>query len=96
MDIVTQRDSLWSKSRLYQFSEHYKPFVLSVLKGEFWMNDRFKDLLEKKGYVLMARSNPTFDSLIKGFPVRSRCICPCGMAMLIRARLPTMSSWQNL
>ena len=49
MDIVTQRDSLWSKSRLYQFLEHYKPFVLSVLKGEFWMNDRFKDLLEKKG-----------------------------------------------
>lgn len=68
MDIVTQRDSLWSKSRLYQFSEHYKPFVLSVLKGEFWMNDRFKDLLEKKGYVLMARSNPTFDSLITRIP----------------------------
>ena len=68
MDIVTQRDSLWSKSRLYQFSEHYKPFVLSVLKGEFWMNDRFKDLLEKKGYVLMARSNPMFDSLIKRIP----------------------------
>lgn len=65
MDIVTQRDSLWSKSRLYQFSEHYKPFVLSVLKGEFWMNDRFKELLEEKGYVLMARSNPRFDSLIK-------------------------------
>lgn len=68
MDIVTQRDSLWSKSRLYQFSEHYKPFVLSVLKGEFWMNERFKDLLEKKGYVLMARSNPRFDSLIKRIP----------------------------
>lgn len=68
MDIVTQRDSLWSKSRLYQFSEHYKPFVLSVLKGEFWMNDRFKELLEEKGYVLMARSNPRFDSLIKGIP----------------------------
>lgn len=68
MDIVTQRDSLWSKSRLYQFSEHYKPFVLSVLKGEFWMNDRFKELLEEKGYVLMARSNPRFDSLIKRIP----------------------------
>lgn len=68
MDIVTQRDSLWSKSRLYQFSEHYKPFVLSVLKGEFWMNDRFKELLEKKGYVLMARSIPRFDSLIKRIP----------------------------
>ena len=68
MDIVTQRDSLWSKSRLYQFSEHYKPFVLSVLKGEFWMNDRFKELLEEKGYVLMARSNPRFDSLFKRIP----------------------------
>lgn len=68
MDIVTQRDSLWSKSRLYQFSEHYKPFVLSVLKGEFWMNDRFKELLEEKGYVLMARSNPRFASLIKRIP----------------------------
>lgn len=68
MDIVTQRDSIWGKSKLYKFKETYKPFVLSVANGEFWMNDKFKALLDEKGYVLMARSNPRFDTLISSIP----------------------------
>lgn len=68
MDIVTQRDSIWGKSKLYKFKETYKPFVLSVVNGEFWMNDKFKALLDEKGYVLMARSNPRFDTLISNIP----------------------------
>ena len=64
MDIVTQRDSLWGKSKLYKFKESYPPFVLSIVNGEFWMNDKLKKLLQDKGYVLIARSNPRFDKLI--------------------------------
>ena len=61
MDIVTQRDSLWGKSKL-------SPFVLSIVNDEFWMNDKFKDLLQDKGYVLIARSNPRFDKFIANIP----------------------------
>ena len=68
MDIVTQRDSLWGKSKLYKFKENYPPFVFSIVNGEFWMNDKFKKLLQDKGYVLIARSNPRFDKLIASIP----------------------------
>ena len=68
MDIVTQRDSLWGKSKLYKFKESYPPFVLSIVNGEFWMNDKLKKLLQDKGYVLIARSNPRFDKLIANIP----------------------------
>lgn len=68
MDIVTQRDPIWGKSKLYKFKENYKPFVLSIENGEFWMNDKFKALLDEKGYVLIARSNPRFDKFIASIP----------------------------
>jgi ribonuclease J len=68
MDIVTQKDSLWGKSKLYKFKENYPPFVLSIVNGEFWMNDKFQKLLQDKGYVLIARSNPRFDKLIANIP----------------------------
>lgn len=68
MDIVTQRDSIWGKSKLYKFKENYQPFVLSIENGEFWMNDKFKVLLDDKGYVLIARSNPRFDNFIATIP----------------------------
>ena len=32
------------------------------------MNDKFKELLDDKGYVLIARSNPRFDKLIANIP----------------------------
>lgn len=68
MDIVTQRNSIWGKSKLYRFKENYEPFVLSIVRGEFWMNDKFKALLDEKGYVLIARSNPRFDNFIANIP----------------------------
>ncbi len=68
MDIATQRDSMWGKSRLYKFKDNYEPFVLSIVNGEFWMNDKFKALLNDKGYVLIARSNPRFDKFIAEIP----------------------------
>ena len=68
MDIATQRDSMWGKSKLYKFKDNYEPFVLSIVNGEFWMNDKFKALLNDKGYVLIARSNPRFDNFIAEIP----------------------------
>ena len=68
MDNVTQRDSIWGKSKLYKFKEVYKPFVLTIENGEFWMSDKFKEYIDDKGYVLIARSNPRFDKFIANIP----------------------------
>jgi ribonuclease J len=68
MDKVTERDPIWGKSKLYKFKENYPPFVLSIVNGEFWMNDKFEELLNDKGYVLIARSNPRFDKFIANIP----------------------------
>ena len=68
MDKVTERDSIWGKSKLYKFKETYKPFVLTIKNGEFWMNDKFKEYVGDKGYVLIARSNPRFDKFIVNIP----------------------------
>lgn len=68
MDKVTERDPIWGKSKLYKFKENYPPFVLSIVNGEFWMNDKFEELLNDKGYVLIARSNPRFDKFIVNIP----------------------------
>lgn len=67
MDIVTQRDPLWGKSRLYRYGE-YEPKVLMYDKGEFLVTDEFKAFLDKLGYVLIARANPRFDSLVEHIP----------------------------
>jgi len=67
MDIVTQKDSLWGKSELYQYGE-YEPKVLKYDKGEFWVADEFKAFLDKLGYVLIARATPRFDHLIERIP----------------------------
>ena len=68
MDKVAARDSIWGKSKLYKFKDVFKPIELSVKNGEFWMTDKFKGLLEDKGYVLIARSNPRFDKFIANIP----------------------------
>ena len=67
MDIVTQKDSLWGKSELYQYGE-YEPKVLKYDKGEFLVTDEFKDFLDKLGYVLVARATPRFDNLVERIP----------------------------
>lgn len=70
MDIVTQRDNLWGKSRLYRYrdNEFDQPMVLMTDGVDFLVTDKFKSLLEDKGYVLIARANPRFDKLIDKLP----------------------------
>ena len=69
MDVVTQMDSLWGKSKLYKFDDKFPPMVLQYEKdGEFRMNEKCRDFLNEKGYVLIARANPRFDSFIERIP----------------------------
>lgn len=69
MDVVTQKDSLWGKSKLYKFDDQFPPMVLQYEEdGEFRMNDKFRDFINDKGFVLIARANPRFDSFIERIP----------------------------
>ena len=68
MDIVAKGDHIWNKSKLYQYDD-FEPIVLKYdRKGEIIVTDKFKKLLDLKGYVLLARSNSFFDSFIKKLP----------------------------
>ena len=64
MDKVTQRDTIWGKSSLYRYGK-YEPVVLHK---EFRMNDKFREHLEHKGYVLLARANSRYNNLIAQMP----------------------------
>lgn len=64
MDIVVDSDSIWKKSKLYQYGE-YQPIVLKRDGADFRVNDKFKEALGKNGYVLIARANKRFDKLIE-------------------------------
>ena len=74
MDIVTQRDNLWGKSRLYKYrdNEFDHPTVLKTDGVDFLVTDKFKSLLEDKGYVLIARANLRFDKLIDKLPGKTK------------------------
>ena len=68
MDIA-RKDSIWGKSRMYQYSEKYEPLELQYDKnGEFWMVDKCQYLLEQKGCVLIASASERFDRLIERLP----------------------------
>lgn len=67
MDVVTEGDTLWGKSSLYQYGE-YPPIVLQRDKDDFKVNDHFLETLSKKGYVLLARPNKRFNTLIEKIP----------------------------
>lgn len=67
MDTVVGRDPIWRKSEFYQYKE-YEPIVLQRERNDFRINDKFKDFLTERGYVLIARSNPRFDSFIDKIP----------------------------
>ena len=67
MDIVVKNEHIWSKSELYKYAK-YKPKKLIFNHGEFVVKDKFKDFLDSKGYVLIARANPRFDKLIERLP----------------------------
>ena len=67
MDIVTQRDRKWGKSRLYKYGK-YEPTPLKENRRGFSVAQEFKDFLSKKGYVLIARAGDKFDNLISQLP----------------------------
>ena len=67
MDVVTEGDTLWGKSSLYQYGE-YPPIVLQRDKDDFKVNDHFLETLSKRGYVLLARPNDRFNKLIEKIP----------------------------
>ncbi len=68
MDIIVKSDSLWGKSKLYQYDEKYQPITLQRDGTEFMVNNNFKTKLAKKGYVLIARATSRFDRLLKLLP----------------------------
>lgn len=67
MDVVVTGDKMWGKSRLYQYGK-YEPEVLQYQKGEFRITNKFREFLDTKGYVLVARANERFNRLIKQMP----------------------------
>lgn len=67
MDIVAKSDSLWSKSKLYQYGK-YEPLALFRKGNDFAFNEKFIETIRNKGYVLIARANSRFDKLIQELP----------------------------
>ncbi|MCR4965941.1 MAG: hypothetical protein K6A41_09835 [Bacteroidales bacterium] len=67
MDIIAEGDSLWSKSKLYQYGK-YEPIPLMSAGKDFKVNDKFIDFINLKGYVLAARSTPQYDNFIEKLP----------------------------
>lgn len=70
MDVVVNSESIWTKSSLYQYGE-YGPEPLIYHKHDknrFFVSDSFKEFLDKKGYVIIARSSERFDDLLEQIP----------------------------
>ncbi len=72
MDIVAGRDKIWGKSDLYKYKEGFEPKVLLRKGDDFIINEKFKEDLSDRGYVLMARANNRFDDLIAKMPSEGR------------------------
>lgn len=68
MNIVTNRDRLWGKSRNYKYDKENKPEKIHREGDEFKFDQEFADSLNDEGYVLIARANPRFDNLIAKMP----------------------------
>ena len=70
MDIVVNSNSIWTQSELYQYGK-YEPETLMYHKfdkNRFFVSDSFKEFLDKKGYVVIARSSERFDNLLEQIP----------------------------
>ena len=70
MDVVVNSKSMWTQSPLYQYGKHEpEPLMYHRFdKNRFFVSDSFKEYLEKKGYVLIARSSERFDDLLEQIP----------------------------
>ena len=73
MDVVVEQEHIWNKSKLYRYGEE-EPMELKYEygTGEFLLTDKFKYLLDKVGYVLIARANPRFDNLVSHIPCEKK------------------------
>lgn len=70
MDVVVNSQSMWTKSSLYQYGK-CEPETLMYHqsdKNRFFVSDSFKEYLDKKGYVIIARSSERFDDLLEQIP----------------------------
>ena len=67
MDIITKRDNLWGNSRLYKYGK-FEPIALKYDSNEYLFTNDFKDFLDEKGYILIARATDRFDNLIEKLP----------------------------
>ena len=67
MDVVAKSNSLWSKSKLYQY-DGYPPTVPFGNGDDYTFNDKFVKAINDRGYVLIARANKKFDKLIEELP----------------------------
>ena len=70
MDVVVNSKSMWTKSPFYQYGK-YEPEELMYNKfdkNRFFVSDSFKEHLDKKGYVIIARSSERFDDLLEQIP----------------------------
>ncbi|MBO4483434.1 MAG: hypothetical protein J5735_06400 [Prevotella sp.] len=67
MDVVAEGDTLWGKSTLYQYGK-FEPIVLQRDKADFNVNNHFLETFSKRGYVLIARCNNKFNTLIDKIP----------------------------
>ena len=73
MDIISGHDTVWGKSKFYQYVKGREPKPLKYQKdSEFLVTDSFKTLLDKRGYVIIARSTPRFDNLLSRLPATNR------------------------
>ena len=70
MDVVVNSKSMWTQSPLYQYGKHEpEPLMYHRFdKNRFFVSDSFKEYLNKKGYVLIARSSERFDVLLEQIP----------------------------
>lgn len=72
MDIVTKRDHVWGKSQMYRYKAGYEPMVLKYDGDDFMANEKFRNLLSERGYVLIASTNNRFRRLLAEIPAEGR------------------------
>ncbi len=70
MDIIINSKSVWTHSELYQYKDKEpEPLIYHKFEeNKFFISEKFKEYLDKHGYVLIARSNERFDNLLEQIP----------------------------
>lgn len=72
MNIVDGKYKKWGKSSLYMYEKGRAPIVLHRDGDGFRVNDDFRSLLTKRGYVIIARGNKRFDDMLARIPSEGR------------------------